>query len=303
MFATALLLLQATFQSPRLVESSGVAVSHAYPGVLWTHNDSGDRPYLYATDLRGSNRGALLVPGAEAFDWEDMSLGPCPVPFTLQPRPPRVIAATCVYLADTGDNLEFRPFVTIYAIPEPQPPERAGDTLGTTRAPAVLRLRYPDGPHDVEAVYVSPRDTAVYLVSKGATRGSAIRLYRVDRSRWSNSDTSDAVTVASLVQTLDIRPNPEAGRVVTAGAVRSDGRLVALRTYTEIYLFYSGVGGRLLPARERPCNIAGIEGGRGGEAIDFLDDSTLVLTSEAGRSRPGTIDTVTCGLTREQPAQ
>jgi len=41
----------------------------------------------------------------------------------------------------------------------------------------------------------------------------------------------------------------------------------------------------------------------GGEAIDFLDDSTLVMTSEAGRSRPGTIDTVKCRLSREQPTQ
>ncbi len=269
MFATALLLLQATFQSPRLIESSGVAVSHAYRGVLWTHNDSGDGPYLYATDLRGTDRGALLVPGADAIDWEDMSLGPCPVAF---PRPPRVNAETCIYLADTGDNLEFRPFVTIYAIPEPAPPERAGDTLGTTRAPAVLRLRV--------------------LVS---------RVLRVDRSHWSTRDTSTAVTVATLVQTLDIRPNPEAGRLVTAGAIRADGRLVALRTYTEIYLFYPGVGGRLLPARERPCDIAGLE--LGGEAIDFLDDSTFVLTSEAGRRRPGTIDTVSCGLSREQRPQ
>jgi len=295
MFATALFLLQATFQSPRLVESSGVAVSHAYPGVLWTHNDSGDGPYLYATDLRGADRGALLVPGAQAIDWEDMSLGPCPVAFPIQSRPTRVNADTCIYLADTGDNFEFRPFVTIYAIPEPAPPERASDTLGTTRAPAVLRLRYPDGSHDVEAVYVSPRDTAVYLVSKGATRGSAIRLYRVDRSAWHATDTTSDIVVATLVQTLDIR------RLVTAGAIRPDGRLVALRTYTEIYLFYPGVGGRLVPARERPCNIADLE--IGGEAIDFLDDSTFVLTSEAGRTRPGTIDTVKCLLSREQPAQ
>ncbi len=155
MFATALLLLQATFHSPRLVESSGVAVSRAYPGVLWTHNDSGDGPYLYATDLRGTDRSALLLPGAQAIDWEDMSLGPCPVAFPLQPRPPRSNAPTCIYLADTGDNMEFRPFVTIYAIPEPAPPARASDTAGTTRAPAVLRLRYPDGVHDVEA----PRST------------------------------------------------------------------------------------------------------------------------------------------------
>ena len=104
--------------------------------------------------------------------------------------------------------------------------------------------------------------------------------------------------MATLVQTLDIHPSSEAGRVVTAGAIRPDGRLVAIRTYTEIYLFYSGVGGRLLPARDRPCNIAGLE--IGGEAIDFLDDSTFVLTSEAGSHRPGTIDTVNCALSPEQ---
>jgi len=293
MFATALLLLQATFQAPRLVESSGVAVSRTYPDVLWTHNDSGDGPYLYATDLRGTNRGVLLVPGAQAIDWEDMTLGPCPIAFPVQPRS-TVNASSCIYLADTGDNMEFRPFVTVYAVPEPPPPEGASDTLGITRAPAILRLRYPDGSHDVEAVYVAPRDTALYLVSKGAARGSAIRLYRLDAKSWRAG--ADSIAVATLVQTLDIRPNPEAGRVVTAGAIRPDGRVVALRTYSEIYLFYPGIGGRLLPARERPCNIAGLE--IGGEAIDFLNDSTFVLTSEAGRRRPGTIDTVKCGLPR-----
>jgi hypothetical protein len=287
MFATALLLLQAMFQSPRVVESSGVAVSRAYPDVLWTHNDSGDGPYLYATDLRGTDRGALLVPGAQAIDWEDISLGPCPFAVRARPR------ASCLYVADTGDNLEFRPFVTVYAIPEPSPPERASDTLGVTNAPAVLNLRYPDGSHDVEAVYVSPRDTAVYFVSKGTRRGSAIRLYRVDRTAWRPpSDTATSMVVASLVQTLDIQPDPEQGRVVTAAAARPDGRLVAVRTYSEIYLFYPGVGGRLLPARAQPCYIGGVE--IGGEAIDFLNDSTFVLTSEAGRRRPGTIDTVKC---------
>lgn len=294
MLAAALFLFQATFQSPRLDESSGVAVSHAHPGVLWTHNDSGDGPYLYATDLHGADRGWLLVSGARAIDWEDMALGPCPVPVLLQPRPRRLYATTCVYLGDTGDNLEGRSYVTLYAVPEPQPPENSGDTLGVTRAPAVLRVRYPDGSHDVEAFYVSPRDTAVYLVSKGAKRGSAIRLYRVERRAWSVADTSGDVAVATLVQTLDIRPSTEAGRVITGGAVRADGRIVALRTYTEIYLFYPGVGGRLVPARERPCNIAGLDSG--GEAIDFLSDTTFVLTSEASGGRRGTIRTVRCRL-------
>src|SRR5882724_8681160 len=113
MFATALFLMQAAFQSPRLVESSGVAVSRAYPGVLWTHNDSGDRPYLYATDLRGSDRGALLVPGAENVDWEDIALGPCP---TVTPTIPPAPNSACLYIADTGDNLQSRSGATIYAV-------------------------------------------------------------------------------------------------------------------------------------------------------------------------------------------
>ncbi|MEX2156598.1 MAG: hypothetical protein WD773_07130 [Gemmatimonadales bacterium] len=300
MILAALFLLQvapahqrAEFASPRLRESSGVAVSRAYPGVLWTHNDSGDGPYLYATDLAGRDRGWLLVPGAQAVDWEDMALGPCPVLFLLRPAAAGARTTSCVYIADTGDNREVRPWVTVYAVPEPRPPQGPGDTLRTTSAPAVLRLRYPDGAHDVEAIYVSPRDTALYLVSKGATRGSAIRLYRVDRSHWGRPGAREDVAVADRVQTLDIRPNAEPGRVVTGAAVRPDGRFVAVRTYTEIYVFRPGVGGRLGPPR-RPCNIAGLESG--GEAIDFLGDSTFVLTSEAAGHHPGTIHTVVCPL-------
>ncbi|MGH7521832.1 MAG: hypothetical protein ACREMI_11185 [Gemmatimonadales bacterium] len=284
MFATALLLLQATFQSPRLIESSGVAISRADPDVLWSHNDSGDGPYLYATDRRGTDRGRLHVSGAFAIDWEDMASGPCPVRALREPR--------CLYLADTGDNLEVRPFVTVYVIPEPEPPENAGDTLGTTRAAAVLNLSYPDGSHDVEGIYVSPRDTALYLVSKGYKRGTAIRVYRVDLRSWTPRDTATNPAGATLVQTLDITPNREAGRVITGATVRRDGRLVALRTYNEIYLFYPGVGGRLTPAREQSCSIAAID--TGGEAIAFDSNTTFVLTSEASRTRKGTINTVRC---------
>jgi len=277
----ALFVLQATFHNPRLLESSGVAVSREHAGLLWTHNDSGDGPYLYATDLQGTDRGFLLVSGADAFDWEDIALGACPARF----RTP-----ACVYIADTGDNLGVRPFVTLYALPEPAPPEEHGDTLGITSAPAVLHVRYPDGPQDVEAIFVSPRDTATYLVSKG--RSGSIKLYRIRSTEWAAAKATAEPVVATVVQTLDIKPSAEAGRLITGAAMRPDGRVVALRTYGEIYLFFPGVGGRLSPAREGPCNIAGLE--LGGEAIAFLNDTTFVLTSEAGRRRPGTIDTVVC---------
>jgi hypothetical protein len=286
MFFAALLVVQAAtavqtgeFASRRLRESSGVAVSRAHPGVLWTHNDSGDGPYLYATDLRGHDRGFLLVPGAEATDWEDMGLGPCPTR-----------AGSCVYLADTGDNLETRASVTVYAVAEPEPPAGRGDTLRTTAAPAILQLRYPDGAHDVEAIYVSPRDSALYLVSKG--RSGSIGVYRVARTEWRVPPTT--VVKAARVQILDIRPDAGAGRWITGAAIRPDGRLVAIRTYGEIYFFHPGVGGRLTPAREHPCDVGALDEPGGGEAVDFLDDAALVLTSEGLRGRAGTIHRVEC---------
>jgi hypothetical protein len=272
------------FASRRVIESSGVAVSRAHPGILWTHNDSGDGPYLYATDLRGSDLGFLLVPGAAAIDWEDMTLGPCPTR-----------TGSCVYLGDTGDNAEARPSVTVYAVPEPDPPSGPADTLRTTAAPAVLQLRYPDGAHDVEAIYVSPRDSALYFVSKG--RSGRIGLYRVARAAW--KVRPEGVVTAERVQVVDILPDPGAGRWVTGAGISPDGRRVAIRTYGEIYVYHAGGGGggrggRLTPARERPCNLDGLNEPGGGEAIDFLDDSTLVLTSEARPRRAGTLHRVVC---------
>lgn len=281
----ALLLLQATatppivrtgtFQSPRLVESSGVAVSHAHPGLLWTHNDSGDGPYLYATDLRGRDRGAIRVSGARAVDWEDIALGPCPLG-----------DSDCLYIGDTGDNLERRPSVRVYAVAEPDPPVTGADSQRVTRAAWALSFRYPDGPHDVEALYVSPRDSALYLVSKG--RRGPIRLYRVARTAWRSRGTA----TARLLQTLPIIPDAAAGRLVTGAAVRSDGAVVAIRTYTEVYFFTPEAGGRLAGTSPRACSLAGA--GRLGEGVDFWDDSTLVLTSEADPLGRGTIHTAHC---------
>lgn len=267
--------LTGTFKSPRVTESSGVVVSRAHPGILWTHNDTGDGPFLYATDLSGHDRGAILVSGADAIDWEDLGSGPCPIG-----------RGSCLYIADTGDNQERRKRVTIYAVPEPEPTRTPADTQRVTAAAFTLSLRYPDGSHDLEAIYVSPRDSALYLVSKG--RSGGIRLYRVTRSAW----TEKGITTAERLQTLPIKPIPSRGRLVTGASIRPDGLLVAIRTYIDVFFFRPGPDGRLAIVRRPPCSMIGVD--RGGEAIAFLDDSTLLVTSEATRIGPGTIHTLRC---------
>jgi hypothetical protein len=71
-------------------EASGLAVSRRHPGLLWTHNDSGNATELFAVDTSGSLQGRLRLP-TRTRDFEDISAGPCP-------------AGDCLYIADIGDN-------------------------------------------------------------------------------------------------------------------------------------------------------------------------------------------------------
>jgi hypothetical protein len=68
----------ANLKNPSVNESSGLVASRSMPGVYWTHNDSGDGPFIYAFDAAGESRGVFRVSGAQARDWEDMSIGPGP---------------------------------------------------------------------------------------------------------------------------------------------------------------------------------------------------------------------------------
>ena len=261
----------AIFQSPALRESSGVAVSRRQPGVLWTIDDSGNPPWLFATDTLGTDRGAFRVAGARNHDWEAITVGPCG-------------PSDCLYIADTGDNFERRPSVRLYRVAEP-------DLRASRRAPPrtalamSVEVRYPDGPHDVESVLVDSAGDA-YLVSKGLL--GTVRLYRVPASAW----RSGRVT-ADPLGALPIDAGRQLGRLVTDAALAPGGREVAIRTYREIFFFERLPDGRLRPRSDRPvCSVAGLE--VQGEGVAYLDAGTLVLTSEAGYGRPGTISVVRC---------
>ena len=265
--------MSGVFQRPGLRESSGVAASRADAGLLWTHNDSGDGPYIYATDTLGADFGRLRVAGAEAVDWEDIALGVCPHS-----------DSSCLYIADTGDNNEVRPTVTVYAVPEPARPEGPGDTTRQTAPATALRFAYPGGPSDVEALYVGA-DSNIYLVTKGRSRG--VRLLRVPRVAWS----SPSAAGAQQVQELPILPHQRVGRQVTGAATSPDGSRVAVRTYSELYIFSVGAAGVLAPDPV-VCWLGLLE--PQGEAVEYLDNATLVLTSEAGRGTTGSIHIARC---------
>ena len=157
----------ANLKNPGINESSGLAASRTNPNIYWTHNDSGDQPFVYTFDARGESRGVFRVAGALARDWEDMAVGPGPER-----------ASSYLYLGDIGDNDKARSEIVVYRVPEPKLTAADKDSSRryprTTTAADAIRLRYPDGKFDAETLMVHPTSGNLYIVTKVMLKNATV---------------------------------------------------------------------------------------------------------------------------------
>lgn len=185
-------------EDPAITESSGLARSPLHAGVLYTHNDRGSGPSLFAVDRRGT-RAVLEVTGVEAFDWEDVATTP-------EGR---------IWIADVGDRDRERSWVSVSVLEEPR------DLVSLAVPAETFQFVYPDGRHDAEALLVHPVSARIYVVTKEAQGGA---VYAAPR-RPAQGEVNELVKVA------DAPPN------VTGGDFAPDGRRLVLRNYRRAFVF------------------------------------------------------------------
>lgn len=267
------LALLGTFEDTTISEASAAVASRTQPGVIWTLNDSGNSPWVFAFDTSGQSLGTFRVAGARNFDWETLTISPCP-------------AGSCLIIGDIGDNPETRPSVMLYRVPEPDVARLPKGELGVTGQVDTLSIRYPDGPHDIEAIYADASGD-IYFVSKGRTKG--VLLFRLPAAAWD----AGGAAVPELVDSLPITPDISVGQWVTDAALSPDGRRVAVRTYSAVFFFAVEAGGRLTPDQGRECSFGLVE--PQGEGITWLDGRRLLLTSESSSKSRGTLYLLECG--------
>jgi len=235
-------------------ESSGVAVSLSHPGVFWTMNDAGATLYGVTDDGKIVARFPVA---AENRDWEDLALSTCPG------------RGTCLYIADLGDNYEERHNLRILRLPEPDPEAGAsgrGDTLRVEKFP----VRLPDGPRDIEAMFILPGER-IHVVTKG--RNDPITIYR-----YPPPLRSDTVTLEEVQRLTDgSRFLP---RQVTGADASPRGSVVAIRTY-ESLTFYSVEATGFLPIEGAVVNLHPLKEPQG-EGVGIGLDGLVALTSEGG---------------------
>lgn len=255
-------------ESPEIGESSGLAASLCQPDVLWTHNDSGDGPFIYAMSTAGRNLGAWRVTGAENTDWEDLA--------TM-----RDASGKCyLYIGEIGNTDKLaRSQHRIYKVPEPQIPANTSNLSKKNAAetsPAVsFDFRYPDGNHDAETLIVNPVDEAIYILTKSRKDPSGV--YKL-AARFGGQ-----LVQAEKVGEIRVPVIPFG--MLTGGAASPDGKRVIICDYAAAYELNVPAGAGFDAVwRQNPVSVR-LGERKQGEAITFSADGTAIYaTSERGDS-------------------
>ncbi|MCE5328029.1 MAG: metallophosphoesterase [Planctomycetaceae bacterium] len=254
---------------PAITESSGLAVSRTIRNAFWTHNDSGDKPRLFAIDTSGKTVVTMTIEGANSVDWEDI----CSYIDFGKPT---------LLIGDIGDNPAARKTCTIYAVREPHIyPGATGATVKLSPA-ETIEFSYEGGPTNCESLAIDPTSRTIYMVAKGSTTTAACKIFELPwpaKDRKGNRVDKGPYT-AKIVGTVP-------RYMITGMDISSDGLRCVMCTYG------SGLQYVRAPGETWPQAFA-----RGGKEIDLpqrvqgegicfgLDARTLYLTSETKKQGP-----------------
>jgi hypothetical protein len=253
-------------ESKKIAEASGLAASKCSPGVLWTHNDSGDAAFIYAVSTSGKDLGAWKVTGAENQDWEDIAAikdasGEC-----------------MLYIGDIGNNGKKKGEGTIYKVPEPKigstAPEN-GSQLATAPAEALNFTLGSKG--DAETLLVAPDGKELYVLTKRKEGPSEV--YKITSNFGAPPVKGVKIAEITLPAILT--------GLLTGGDVSPDGRHVVLCDYVAGYELSLPDGATSFDDifNQKPVRFD-VGKREMGEAIAYSADGNSVFSTSEGVGAP-----------------
>jgi hypothetical protein len=235
-------------------EASGIAASRVNQGMLWTHNDSGDKARIFLIDSLGRTMMEVKLPGIRNRDWEDMAAGPGPDS-----------TKSYVYIAEIGDNDARYEVKYIYRFEEPF--FRGADT--TILQVDSIRFVYPDGNRDAETVMVDPLTRDLFILSK---REKKVNLYRLPFPQ----PVAEVATAELAVAGLDFHRlgeekgyHPRYFNQVVGGDISPDGSEVLVKDYSSVYYWKRRQGESINELLQRTPEILPYAPEARGEGIAF----------------------------------
>lgn len=234
---------------PELAELSGLASD----GQRWfAVPDGGQRLEVFVLEPGTCSIEDVITADINPYDVEDLALA----------------ADGTLWLADTGDNDRDRETVALHRLAP------GGDAT-------LFRLVYPDRPHDAEALLLDGSGVP-HIVTKDLLGTSGV--YRPAAPLRAPGPTPLERVASVRLGPTDTPGGPvgdTGSTLVTGAALSADGSVLALRTYTDAYL-YPVTGGDIVTALSRPPVRIPLPGEPQGEAVALMPDGTLLSGSEGG---------------------
>lgn len=257
-------------ESTEITESSGLAASRCQTDVFWTHNDSGDKAFIFALNSKGAKLGTFLVKGAKNVDWEDLALfkdadGEC-----------------FLYIGDIGNNVRTRGELTIYRVKEPQ--VSAADKNSSkknpkpTEAAEAVKFEYPDFRHDAETLMVHPETGDIYILTKRLSGAAGV--YKLPKNYDGNK-------VNRLKKIADFTVPAIPNGFLTGGDIAPDGRRAVICDYFGAYEITLPKNAKKFDEiwRQTPQTIELGERAQG-EAVSYSADGNSIFATSENRNSP-----------------
>ncbi len=252
-------------QDPEICENSGIAISHVYSGLLWMHNDSGNKPVLFLVAKTGQTRARCEIAGVSAKDWEDICS------FQLDGK-------SYLVVGDVGDNSSNRARYNLLLMEEPKLEFKEGQITRQTIENAVnIEFQYENGAKNCEAIGFDTVSHSIWLIEK------------ID----ADAQTDRVPGVYSLPLDDQLRPIQNVARRIADYPVRSvtgmdfygDDRLI-IRNYVFAHLLLRRGGSWQQQFQRRQFSLVSLPIQRQGEAICFDSDGNSVIVASEFRRQP-----------------
>ena len=214
--------IMGSVESDLINEASGLASSRKNSGVLWTHNDSGDLPRIFAMNLNGNHLGVFNLLNAEHNDWEDIAAGPGPVE-----------GEQYLYIGDIGDNSKDRSSISVYRMQEPVVDRNQTAITMDVSDVDKLEMQYPgDQAYDAESLLVDPVSGDIFIVTKNSGTSKVFRN--------PSPHTSNSIVVLEEVAAIGL--GTSMFDAITGGDISADGGSIILRSYSNAVILDRDIG-------------------------------------------------------------
>ena len=227
-----------TIRDPSLNELSALQASLAHHGVLWSVEDSGNGPFLWAMNTNGVLLARYRVRGAGVsnVDWEALALS-------------QRSGADDLWIGDIGDNARnrngrSRPLPALYRLAEPSITS-SSDYRTAHVAATKFRFRYSDttgarlGPRNAESLFADPRSKGLFLIQKdletidGNAHRARVFLLRPDHLH--------ATRVNQAQQVTSITGSSGGAAAGPVGAdISRNGAWIVVKNYVDGWLWHRG---------------------------------------------------------------